>query len=137
MKYPQEIAKKISKNIQIIADEGCLAFTYMWCLGLDPDNAEAIELVSDAIDAGKITKKDGVLAEPFIAYLTGRKVTVTKANIESIKEIKKRTPVWYTIDGKTGHWVGVENGKIKFNSILNSKNVAQGKPRQIRIIKLA
>ena len=136
MKFPQTVAGKITKNIKMIAEEGCLAFTYMWCCGVEPENAEAMELVSDAIDEGKITAKDGVLAEPFITWLTGRKVTVTKKTITTIKDIKKRTPVFYSIDGKTGHWVGVENGKIIFNSLISSKNVAKGKPISARIITL-
>lgn len=137
MKYPQTVAKKISKNIKIIADEGCLAFTYMWCCGLDPENADAMELLSDAIDDGKITADKGVLAEPFIQWLTGRKVTVSKKTITTIKDIKKRTPVLYSINGKDGHWVGVENGKIVFNSLVNSQNVSKGKPISARIITLA
>ena len=38
--------------------------------------------------------------------------------------------------GKVGHWVGVEEGKVVFNSLTYSRCLEEGKPTECRIIKL-
>ena len=62
-------------------------------------------------------------------------------NITSIKDIKKRTPVKYERIDENGkkhaHWVGVENGKIGFNSLKTSLCVNKGKPVTARILTIS
>lgn len=136
MKYPQELAKDYSGiNFDVIAKYGCCAFVYLWCLGIEPDNdIEAIKLVQEAIDKNYIEKDCTVKWYDWGKALTGRTIDVEKVKITTISNIKERTPVWYSINGVDGHWVGVENGKIAFNPLKNSLNVKNGKPRQLRKI---
>ena len=71
-------------------------------------------------------------------YLTGQKLTVEFKDIKDAKEIKQfkeRTPVKYSYNGKS-HWVGVENGKVKFNALERSLCVEKGKPVTARILHI-
>lgn len=139
MKYPQTLAIKIAKNIQTIADNACCAFTTLWIFGLDPENAEAIEIISDAIDARVIEKNCKVVWKPFAQWLTGRDIEVEFRDIKSLKEvekIKERIAVKFEY-GEKEHWVGVYKGKIEYNSLINSVCVTKGRPTTCRIIRLA
>lgn len=137
MKFPQTTALEIADNIKEIGKNACLAMCYIYCAGVDPDNEiEYIRIVNNAIKAGIITKDCTVTdAERFLQHITGRKTTVVKKNVTDIKGIKQAAPVRYIADGYSGHWVVVEDGKIVFNSLVNSINVTKGKPAEARIIK--
>lgn len=137
MKFPQTTALEIADNIKEIGKNACLAMCYIYCAGVDPDNEiEYIRIVNNAIKAGIIAKDCTVKsAEQFLQWLTGRKTTVVKKTVADIKEIKQAAPVRYIADGYFGHWVVVEDGKIVFNSLVNSINVTKGKPAEARIIK--
>jgi len=135
--YPQDTAEKLAsiKNIISISKYGCCAFVFLWWLGLLPDNElDAIKLVDDGINKGNLDKECTVYWDKWGYALTGRNFDVVKKEITSIKDIKDPAPVWFSIDGKNGHWVGVKNGKVVFNPKKYSKNVAEGKPRTMRII---
>lgn len=110
---------------------------YIYCTGVNPDNEmEYIKIVNRAINEGILDKDCTVLdAEKFILWLSGRRVSVQKKKIDKIIEIENSTPVRYAMEGRAGHWVVVENGKIVFNPLLNSINVSKGKPIEARIIK--
>lgn len=147
MKHPQTLAEKLyqqfpTAKLREIKDNACCAFTFMWVLGYEPDDAEAIITVGRMIDAKVLDPDCTVYWDKVSRYLTGRGCSKENAKITSIKNIKKRTPVYYErtyIDEngqkrKKGHWVGVENGKIGFNSIEHSLCVEQGKPTEARIL---
>lgn len=138
MKYAQTIAEEIAENCGNIGKYGCLAMCYLYCAGIDENDAlEYIRLVSKAVDAGILDKDCTVLdANKFIESITGRKVTVRKKNITDIKDIEEATPVKFTNNGYS-HWVVAEHGKIVFNSLANSVCVAKGKPVEARIIHKA
>lgn len=139
MRYPQDMAESIASRCSIIGKNACLAFTYMWCVHLDCENGEAIKIVSDNMRRGNIEDDCTVKAEPFLQALTGKKYTVEKKKIKSLDELKniERCAVLFSIDGIGGHWVGVEFGKVAFNSKLHSDNLANGKPISARILKVA
>lgn len=132
MKYPQDLAKELSNlELENISKNGCCAFVFLWCLGIEPkDDVEAIRLVNEALKKGYIMKDCTVIWSKWGSALTGRNIDVEFVDIKDIKKIKERTPVLYSTnpDGKNGHWVGVENGKIAFNPIKDSINVKLGKP---------
>lgn len=134
--YPQDLAQELSKmELSNIAKNGCCAFVFLWCLGIEPDNPlESIRLVDEAIKKNYIMKDCTVKWYDWGKALTGRTIDVEKVKITTISNIKDRTPVFYSIDGTSGHWVGVENGKIAYNPIENSINVKKGKPRELRKI---
>lgn len=139
MKNPQTLAEELYKHfptpaLKSIRDYACCAFTLMWCLGIEPDDTHAIITVSDMIKAGVLDVDCTVYWQPAVEYLTGRKVTVEFVNITDIKKIKDRTPVRYVYKGKS-HWIGVENGKIAFNSLTYSNCVENGKPDTMRVLK--
>lgn len=138
MKFPQTTATQIYKNCESIGKYGCLAFCYLYAIGIEcDDEAEYIKLVDNAIKTGLLDKDCTVLdAEKFIQHFSGRKCVVTKKKIDTIENIKEFTPVNYCYNGKN-HWVVVQNGKIVFNSLMNSLCVTKGKPTECRIIKLA
>lgn len=137
MKFPQSTALELADNIKEIGKNGCLAMCYIFCAGIDPENEiEYLRIVNNAIKADILAKDCTVKdAEKFIQWLTGRKTSVSKKTIAGVDSIESPTPVRYRADGKEGHWVVVENGKIVFNSLANSINVAKGKPVEARIIK--
>ena len=140
MKYPQTLCTdfyyKISpERLATIGKYGCCAFVLLWCLGIEPDNMEAIELVNDMINAGVIEKDCTVHWVEAVKFLTGRDITVEFKNIKDILSIKDRTSVRYDYKGQE-HWVGVERGMIAFNPLKQSNCVDKGVPVTARIIKL-
>lgn len=140
MKYPQTLAREFCSiispaRLETIGKYGCCAFVLLWCLGIEPDNMEAIELVNDMINAGVIEKDCTVHWVDAVKFLTGRDITVEFKNIKDILSIKDRTPVRYDYKGQ-GHWVGVERGMIAFNPLKQSNCVDKGVPVTARIIKL-
>ena len=139
MKNPQTLAIELNKDfpnprMKAIGDWACCAFTLLWCLGIEPDDITAIQTVSDLMKDGALDNECTVYWADCIENLTGRKLKkLEKVPITSIKKIKGRTPVRYTFNGK-GHWVGVENGRIAFNSLKESDCVSKGKPTEMRVI---
>jgi hypothetical protein len=139
MKNPQTLAERLyehfpNKKLKAIKDYACCAFTLLWCLGLEPEDPDAIISISKLMDKGILDDECTVYWQRAVEYLTGRKVTVEFVNITDIKKIKNRTPVRY-VYGKKAHWVGVEDGKIKFNSLSYSNCVENGKPDTMRVLK--
>lgn len=137
MRYPQTTAQEIGANCENIGKYGCLAMCYTFCMGVETDETEYIRILSRAINNGYLDNECTVLdAEKYIEYISGRKVTVKKQKITSIENIIERTPVAFEYNNNK-HWVVVENGKIVFNSLINSVCVTKGKPAEARIIKYA
>lgn len=143
MIYPQSeamawsVAFPDSKRLKAIADFACLAMTYLWILGIEADNVPLyLKTISESIDKGLLDEECTVLnAEKYLEAFSGKKWKVTKKEISSIEEIKKPTAVRFDYNGHS-HWVGVENGKIAFNSLANSVCVSRGKPTTARIVEL-
>lgn len=137
MKYPQDKAKELSecKYLDVIAKNGCCAMVFLWCMGIDVENADVITVLNDAIESGVLKKDCTVYWNEFCQFMTGRNCTVDFVKINSIKDIRDRTPVLYQYKDNY-HWVGVENGKIKFNSIRESNCVLNGKPVEKRVLHI-
>ena len=141
MKHPQTLAENLAKlfpneDLKVISENACCAFVVLWCLGIDPDDIEAIQTIQRMRLYNVIENDCTVKWFDVVKYLTGRELrSLEKINITSLRGIKSRTPVLMACEGNpkdVGHWVGVENGKIKFNPKSYSKNVAEGKPVQMR-----
>lgn len=127
MKYPQTRAKTIGAF-------GCLAMCYLYCAGLDGQDWEYMKRVSDAMEEGLLDGDCTVLdAEKFLEAFTGKKWRVEKKVCVDISKIKKATPVRYDYNG-ANHWVVIQEGKIVFNSLINSQCVMKGKPSTMRVI---
>ena len=146
MKYPQTLAEKLyvqfpNPKLKSIKENACCAFTFMWCMGYEPDDAEAIITVGKMIDKGILDQDCTVYWDKMSRFISGRGCSKQNVDITTIKGIKERTPVRYVYTDKNGkkhgHWVGVENGKIKFSSLESSESVKQGKPTEMRVLKLA
>ena len=141
MKNPQILAEELYKHfptpkLKSIKDYACCAFTLLWWLGIDCDDTTAIMTVSDLIKSHALDEDCTVYWAECIRQLTGREMeSLEKVPITSIKKIKEKTIVKYKND-KTEHWVGVQNGKIVFDSKGNSVTVAKGKPAEMRVIKI-
>jgi hypothetical protein len=142
MKHPQTLAEQIyqqfpTMKLKSIKDYACCAFTLMWTLHVEPDDAEAILTVGRMMDKGAIDVDCTVYWDKAARFLTGKGVAVQFVDITDPKELKKikdRTPVKFSYNGKS-HWVGVENGRVKFNALEKSLCVEKGKPVTMRIIK--
>lgn len=141
MKNPQTFAEELYKHfptpkLKSIKENACCAFTLLWWLGIDCSDIEAIMIVSDLIKTKALDPDCTVYWAECIRQLTGRTMeSLDKVPITSIKKIKERTIVRYT-RGAKGHWVGVQNGKIVFNSLSKSLCVEEGKPTEMRLIKI-
>lgn len=141
MKNPQTLAEELykhfpDKKLKAIKDYACCAFSLIWFLGLDPSDIDAIMLVSDLMNEKAIDDECVVYWAGCIKKIIGREMlSLEKKKITSIKNIKEKTIVKFS-RGNIGHWVGVENGKVVFNSLSFSRCVAEGKPTECRIIKI-
>lgn len=129
MYYPQDKLKKITENC-------CLFMCYIFSVDRqEKTQGQWLRLLADAFDSGLIDEECTVLdAEKLLKLYTGKNYTVEKKEVNSIADIKKLCPVRYNYNGH-GHWVLVEDGKIIFNSLLNSVCVTKGKPTTARIIR--
>lgn len=128
MIYPQSFAKDVAKNIGAIADGGCLAMCYLYCIGIQGNAADYITILNDAINNHVIDPDCFISsAGKFLKWVTGKDYEVTKKQFNDVSKIKGPYPVRYTYNG-AAHWVVVENGKIVFNSLINSQCVSKGKP---------
>ncbi|MBR3197091.1 MAG: hypothetical protein IKF66_01170 [Methanobrevibacter sp.] len=145
MKHPQDLAKELNElfpneDLKKISDFACCAFVVMWCLGVDPEDIDAIKLVQEMRKKGVIRNDCVVFWYKIVPYLTGRELeNIEFKKITSLKGIKGRTPVLMAKAGNAegdGHWVGIENEKIKFNPKKYSVNVEKGKPVEARILKI-
>ena len=150
MKNPQTLAETLydmfpNEKLYTIKENSCCILTFLWVLGIEPkEDIEAIMLVSKLIDKNVIGKDCLVYWIKVASHLTGRNISVENVKIKNLKGIKERTPVLYrrTYTDKDEnvitkeHWVGVQNEKIRFNSLSNSLTVKEGKPVEARIIKI-
>ena len=139
MKNPQTLARQLQdiptkERLSVIYNNACCAFVAMWALGIEVDDITAINYVSRMIDAG-VLHKDCTVKWRNLASFFGIVADVEFMDITTIKGLKGRVPVRYDYNGKS-HWVGVENGKIKFNPLENSVCVKNGNPTTARIIKV-
>ena len=141
MTHPQTLAEELYKHfptpkLKSIKDYACCAFTLLWWLGIDCDDIDAIMTVSDLIKSHALDEDCTVYWAKCIQQLTGREMeSLNKVPITSIKKIKEKTIVYFK-NGKIGHWVGVQDGRIVFNPLSYSKTIEEGKPAEMRLIKI-
>lgn len=137
MNNPQSLCKEIQKikHLDAIEKYGCCAFVFMWCLGIDPTDITAIQTIDDLITTKVIDSECTVDWAKMGKALTGRDIEVEKVPINNILSIKERTPVMYSYKDKH-HFVGVENGMIVFNPLEESYCVNNGRPTEMRVIKI-
>ena len=141
MKHPQTLAEELYKRfptqkLKSIKDYACCIFTLIWWLGLDLSDTDAIMLVADLMKENALDVDCTVYWAECIRRITGREMlSLEKKQITTIKNIKEKTIVRF-MRGKVGHWVGVEDGKVVFNSLTYSRCLEEGKPTECRIIKL-
>ena len=144
MKNPQTLAEKLYQQfptikLRMIKEYACCAFTLLWVLGKDKiDDGEAILLVCELIDNGCLDSDCTVYWDKVSRYVAHASCSVENKVINSIGKIRERTPVRYMYTDangkKHGHWVGVEKGRIAFNSLEYSNCVAKGKPVECRVL---
>ena len=141
MKHPQTLAEELYKRfptqkLKSIKDYACCIFTLIWWLGLDLSDTDAIMLVADLMKENALDVDCTVYWAECIRRITGREMlSLEKKQITTIKNIKEKTIVRF-MRGKVGHWVGVEEGKVVFNSLTYPRCLEEGKPTECRIIKL-
>lgn len=135
---------KIQDLMKSLGDNGCLCMDYIFST-LTPD-ARKDEYVSNcAVVAGCLAAhKAGLVDDDFfvkdadklLKYFTLRDYKVTKKDIKEFKEIKDvpKCCVRFDKDGKS-HWVYVERGVVKFDSLTKSQCRFFGKPASARIIE--
>ncbi|WP_147612342.1 hypothetical protein [Treponema pectinovorum] len=134
------IQEKLGKKAPTFASDFvknlCLFYCYAFCCGIEFESELAAWNCAQKMRLDGILSDDGFVndAEKLIKNLTGRSRTILKEKINSISQIKQTCPVCFEYNGSY-HWVVVENGKIVFNSIENSKCVNFGKPISARIIE--
>ena len=141
MKNPQSLAEELYKHfptpkLKAIKDYACCAFSLIYWLGIDCSDVDAIMLVSDLMKHKALDVDCTVIWSLCIKRLTGRELlSLEKKKITTIKNIKEKTIVKFS-RGAYSHFVVVENGKVVFNSLKNSRCVEDGVPTECRIIKI-
>lgn len=136
---------KLQTILQNAADKFCLAITYLYlALHHDADETElsmlepavASMLVMAANDE-EVLEEDGFVkdAEKLIFRSTGKKVSVTKKDITSVKDIPENTyaAVKFEYNGHA-HWVGFLGPKFLYNSLDFSNCFSYGKPTSARLL---
>ena len=93
MKNPQTLAEKLyqqfpTMKLKSIKDYACCAFTLMWALGEEPDDAQAVLDVGRMIDKGAIDVDCTVYWDKAARFLTGKGLAVEFRDIKDLKEIK-------------------------------------------------
>lgn len=136
--FPQtdagELASRFSdKKLDAIAKYGCCAFSALWFMGIEK-SVDAITILADEIGKG-LDEECTVQWFKFFTDISGREIKVEFRDIKTLLEVSKikRCIVRFEYNGKA-HWVGVENGKIAYNSLKESTCVIKGKPTTARII---
>lgn len=139
MERPQTVAFKLGslisdKRLKAIGDFGCCAFVALWIMGIE-GIAEPIRIILNNMGKG-LDYECLVYWRRFFKDVSGRDVWVEFRDIQSLddlKGIKGRIAVRFDL-GKNSHWVGVEDGKVIYNSLENSACVDFGKPTTARIV---
>jgi hypothetical protein len=137
--FPQSDATELyerfdNEKLRVISKYGCCAFTALWIMGIT-DSINAITILADEIGKG-LDNECTVQWFDFFKNVSGRSIKVEFRDIKKLIDlgsVKGRCAVRYDFNGKN-HWVGVENGKIAFNSLKTSQCVTLGKPTKARII---
>ena len=138
--FPQsdamELAYKFNdEKLTNIAKYGCCAFTALWIMGIT-ESITAISILAEEIGKG-LENDCTVKWFDFFKNVSGREISVEFRDIKKLLDVanvKDRCAVRFDYNGKS-HWVGIENGKIAFNSLKTSQCVTLGKPTKARIIK--
>ena len=145
---------RLNKNIQdiceIMGKWSCLAFSYAYCALKDIATPEEINnedfinvaLLSQVYLALKnqdnLDEESTVLdASKFMKAINGKDYKITKKSIKNLIELDQTPKACVRFDyNNNSHWVYVEFGKIKWNSMHLSKCVTMGMPTTARIIEL-
>lgn len=146
MKQPQKLALELNElfpnpKLKSIGDFACCCFTLIWYLDLDMSDIDAIQTVARLINKkvnNEICLDDECTVHwfPIIRALTGRELeSISEQSITSLKGIKDKAIVKFKNE-ETGHWGGVKNGKVVFDSLGSSNTIAKGKPVAIKILKI-
>lgn len=123
------------KEMKVIAENCCCAMCSLWFMGID-DLLSSLDIIRMEMKNGGLDSECVVQWQPFFFHVAGREIKVEFRKItglSDLKDVKGKCIVKYE-KGKNGHWVGVEKGKIAFNSLDYSKCVEEGKPTEARII---
>lgn len=144
MRYLQTDLQKLSAmffntKLNMIANNCCCALVALWIMGLDTEDMECINIINSELGKG-LEEDCTVIWADFFKNVSGRRIKVEFKDITSLAELKKYKDVKIAVKYKKGifsHWVGVENCKIKYNSLKYSNCVENGEPVTARIITLA
>ena len=140
MTIPQTEIEKLENKINQIKKNGCCAFSTIWALGLDNmSNEEAWKKLIMAIDTKSLDSDCTVNWKPFAKFLTDEDYDVEMIDLQNqtmdeLKAYEGRIIVRFD-NGLNYHWVGVENGKVAFNSLEKSYCVMYGRPTKVRVLK--
>ena len=143
---PQALAGELAqmKHLQTIADNACCAFVFLYCLGLDVTDIEAIKLVENAINKKWIDQDATVWWQVWGEKLTGRNILATfydNPTEAQLKGLVNDTPVYFEYVGDDGemhgHWYAFKRGKCTFDPLGqgNSVSIKKGRPTKMRIIQ--
>lgn len=141
MNHPQTLAIELynhfpCQNLKIIKDNACCAFVLMWCLGIEPEDIKAIQIVDDLLSKGVLKADCTVKWAECVKALSGLELqSIDFVDTKFIFNIKERTPVRFDYNEKS-HWVGVENGKVVFNPLKFSACVDYGMPATMRVLHI-
>lgn len=135
---------RIQSLCKRMGDYMCLAACYSWKVSRYKFGEEGsmieCKILHDIVEAyhkGILDDEITVLdAASFLELCNPHnKYEVEKKTITTIADIKEATPVRFDRNGY-GHWVVVENGKVVFDPLDDSKCVKFGVPTTARIIRV-
>ena len=96
MKHPQDLAKNLNQyfpneSLKKIADNACCIFVLMWCLGIEPDDVEAVMMAQLLREKKVVNDECVVYWYKAVPYLCGKELeSVEFKKIKSLKELPLR-----------------------------------------------
>lgn len=131
---------KIQDFFESVGKGGCLSMCYIKAVNKDITETEMFNVLWKAAAMGIINAEDECFVSDAIALMRlvnpNKKYTVIKQSISSLEDLKGKLAAVNFKNMGYNHFVLVEDGKIIFNSLEDSKCVKYGKPTTARIITI-
>lgn len=135
--HPQTLMESLANNMCLLS---CYFYIAAKKVGLEVTNYTVMKACIDAWRAEKVNDECYVSnPEALIKFWTGEKASVSHVNDqqEIVNYLRSGDMVIakYSIDGKNGHFVVMQNNKIIFNSLESSRTVDKGTVVSLRVVQ--
>lgn len=137
LKNPQTLMEQLANNMCLLC---CYFYITAKHTGMECTDYTMMKACIDAWRNGKVNNECYVSdPESLIKFWCGEKPIVSHVSdlqqVVSYLKSGDMVVAKYSIDGKNGHFVVMQNNKIIFNSLEHSKNVDKGAVISLRLVQ--